>query len=90
MLDLERIVKLRTELAEVCKELDLISIRPSEVHLTQKGLLEVESDKSLWIVEERGSGGIYFSHVASVIMHGVKWFTLGSKEEFGVDEDTSD
>jgi len=82
MLDIVRIVKLRTELAEVCKELDLISIRPSEVHLTQEGLLEVEPDKSLWIVTDRGSGGIYFSHVASVTMHGVKWFTLGSKEEF--------
>ena len=90
MLDLERIVELSTGLTEVYEELDLISIRPSEVHLTQKGLLEVEPDKSLWIVTDRGSGGIYFSHVASVIMHGVKWFTLGSKEEFGVDEDTSD
>ena len=84
MLDLERIVELSTGLTEVYKELNLISIRPSEVHLTQKGLLEVEPDKSLWIVTDWWADKPIFSHTASVTMHGVKWFTLGTKEEFDV------
>ena len=86
MLDLERIVELSTGLAEVYEELDLISIRPGGVHLTQKGLLEVEPDKSLWIVTDRRchENLPIFPLEASVIMHGVKWFAIGTKEEFDV------
>ena len=92
MLDIERIVELSTGLTEVSKKLDLISIRPSEVHLTQKGLLEVEPDKSLWTIVDRdcAENPPLYPIEAFIILEGVRWFAIGTKEEFGVYEDTSD
>jgi len=80
MLDIDRIAELQTETTKLKQSTELLSIESWGVHLTQKGLLQVEPDKSLWIIEEQDCPN--YSYQASVHLHGVKWFTIGSKEEF--------
>ena len=82
MLDIERIVKAHTETTELKRSPELLSIESWGVHVSKEGLLQVEPNKYLWTIVERNCPD--YPYQAIVHLHGVKWFAIGTQEEFDV------
>ena len=84
MLDIERIVKVQSEVAELYKSAELLSIDYNRVHLQPKGLVQVEPDKSQWVIVHRYDSDTESAYplMASVLLHGTKWFAIGTQEDF--------
>ena len=84
MLDIERIVKAHAETTELKQSPELLSIESWGVHVSKAGLLQVEPDKSLWIIVKRNcpENHPHYPYQATVHLHGIRWFAIGTKEEF--------
>ena len=86
MLDIERIVKLQAEVIELYAEPNLVAVDTWGIHVQRDGLLEIEPDKLLWIIEKRPvDEDDRFPYEVYVTRHGVRWFAIGTLEEFELD-----